>query len=226
VTPSLLPVLAGCMLFELWWSRDPRKWVWSTAIVVGVAIACLPWAWRNLAVFGEVVFVRSNGGLELRMGNHDGAVADVDAIDLREGGAQRHPRTNLAEARLVQDLGEIEYMRRAGREARAWIRSHPVTYLSLTARRAACFWLGSPFDGPRMLAGFTLSLLALIGALRVLPTVPVPQRAAFLIPLATYPLVYYFVVFTSRYAEPLNGLLLILAGAGAWHTRRGPSPSA
>lgn len=225
LTPSLLPVLVGCMAFELWWSRDPRKWAWSIAIAAGVVLACLPWAWRNHAAFGELIFIRSNAGLELRMGNHDGAVADVDAIDVREGLAQRHPRTNLAEARLVQELGEIEYMRRAGREAREWIWHHPGTYLGLVAGRAACFWFGSPFDVPRMLAGAVLTLLALFGALRVLPTRSVPQRAAFLIPLATYPLVYYLIVFTPRYAQPLNGLLLILAGAGVWRSLERPPGS-
>ena len=41
----------------------------------------------------------------------------------------------------------------------------------------------------------------------------VPQRAALLIPLATYPLVYYVVGYEPRYRQPLDGLLLLLAAA-------------
>ena len=220
---SLLAVLAGCMLFELWWSADRRKWAWSFLIALGVVLACLPWTWRNRVALGDVFFMRSNLGLELRMGNHDGALPDVDRTDVVEGGAQLHPRTNLAEARLVQELGEREYMRRAGRQALEWIGQHPTTFLGLTARRAACFWFGSTFDPARMLAGALLTLLAVLGARRAVPALNAPQRAAFLVPLAAYPLVYYLVVFTSRYSEPLNGLLLVLAGAGIWRSTTGTS---
>jgi len=41
----------------------------------------------------------------------------------------------------------------------------------------------------------------------------VPQRAAVLIPLVTYPLVYYVVGYEPRYRQPLDGLLLLLAAA-------------
>jgi hypothetical protein len=216
LSPSLLTVLVGCMLFELWWSRDRRKWAWSLAIVLGVVLACAPWVWRNYAVFHDVFFIRSNFGLELRMGDHEGALADVDAMDLRDGPALRHPRTSLPDARLVQEVGEIEYMRRARREALAWIAGHPGAFARLTAARAWCFWFGSPLDPLRTAAAMLLTVLALLGARRAVPALTPPQRAALLIPLATYPLVYYLVVFTPRYGEPLNGILLVLAGAEAW----------
>jgi hypothetical protein len=38
-----------------------------------------------------VFFIRSNLGLELRMGNHDGAVADIEVMDAREANSMRHP---------------------------------------------------------------------------------------------------------------------------------------
>lgn len=216
LAPSLLPVLVGCLLFELWWRRDAGKWTSSMVVTLGVVLACLPWTWRNHVTFGDVFFIRGNFGLELRMGNHDGAVADLDVMDVREGTALRHPRTSLPDARLVREVGEREFMRRARREALDWIRHHPGTFLSLSARRAGCFWFGSPADPVRMIAATLLTLLALLGLRRAWSTLGVPQRAAFVIPLVTYPLVYYLVVYMPRYSEPLNGILLLLAGAAVW----------
>jgi hypothetical protein len=108
-------------------------------------------------------------------------------------------------------------MRDARHEAVAWIRSHPAAFGRLTASRVIHFWCG-PLHRPLTAAGVTaLTLLALLGAWRTLPVLALPQRAALLIPLATYPLIYYVVAYMSRYRVPLNWILLLLAGAAAWH---------
>lgn len=209
--PALLPVALGCVAFELWWSRDRRKWTRSAVLVLGMVLACVPWGVRNYAVFQEIIPIRSNLGLELRMGNHEGAAAAMDVMDARE--EFLHPRTHEAEARAVQELGEIEYMRRARVEALEWIGAHPGTFLKLTAQRVVYMWAGplySPLAGTLSLA---LTLLALLGAIRTLPALAVPQRAALLIPLATYPLVYYIVAYMPRYRVPMDWILLVLAGA-------------
>ena len=44
-----------------------------------------------------------------------------------------------------------------------------------------------------------------------------PQWAVLLIPLATYPLIYYVVAYMFRYRIPINGILILLAGAGVCH---------
>ena len=213
--PALLPVVLGCMAFELWWSVDSRKWRLSTLMILGMLLACVPWAYRIYQTFDEVFFIRSNLGLELSMGNHEDAAAAMDVMDARQ--EHRHPRTHEAEARLVQELGEVTYMRLAGREAFDWIGGHPGRFVSLTLSRATHFWLG-PLHRPWMAAWVTaLTILALLGAIRVIPSLTVPQRAALLIPLATYPLIYYVVTYMSRYRVPLNWLLLVLAGAQVWY---------
>jgi hypothetical protein len=61
-----------------------------------------------------------------------------------------------------------------------------------------------------------LTLLALAGAWRTLPRLAVPQRAALLIPLAAYPLIYYVVAYMGRYRVPLDWILLVFAGAEVW----------
>ena len=212
--PVLLPVVLGWMVFELCWSRDRRRWVLSAAMVLGMAVACAPWGWRNHTVFDEVFFIRGNLGLELRMGNHDDAVGALESLG--PGHAYRHPRTHPVEARLVQELGEAEYMRRAKVEAVDWIRAHPGRFISLTASRTAQFWLG-PFHRPvTALAVTGLTILALLGAWRSLPAMTHPQRAALMIPLIGYPLIYYVVIYMPRYRVPLDWILLLLAGAAVW----------
>jgi hypothetical protein len=155
--------------------------------------------------------------LELRLGNHDGAAADMEVMDAREGDSMRHPGNNREEAFKVRELGEMEYMRQAKREAVEWISAHPSEFLRLTASRVIHFWFG-PLHQPLMAAAISLlTILALLGARRTLPALTMPQRAALLIPLVTFPLVYYIVTYMSRYAVPINWLLLMFAGAEVWH---------
>jgi hypothetical protein len=218
VAPALLPVMLGCLAFELWWSREPRRWRAPAVMILGAALACAPWAWRNYAALHEVVFIRSNFGLELRLGNHEGATATWDALAAREGHGKgmRHPGGNPPEALRVRELGEAAYMREARTEALTWIREHPATFLRLAAQRVVHVWLG-PLDGSPVAVGlFALTVLALFGAWRLAPALTAPQRAALLIPLALFPLVYYLVPYSARYRAPIDWIVLMLAGAAVW----------
>jgi hypothetical protein len=214
--PALLTVVLGCLAFELWWGRRRPRRAYLVVFVLGVLLACLPWAWRNYTKLGALVFIRSNFGLELRMGNNPGALATFEEMDA-SGGRYFHPRVNFTEARKVQDLGEVAYMRGAQREAVAWIISHPADFIRLTLRRIANIWVGPihrPVGIPAVLA---LTVLALVGLWRSFPALSIPQRAALIIPLATYPLVYYFVGYMPSYRMPIDWILLMLAGAAVWH---------
>lgn len=222
VAPSLLPVALGFLAFELFALRDRRRWGRAALVLLGMALAVAPWTARNQRKLGGLFFVRSNFGLELRMGNHEGAGANL-AVSAR-GGTLRHPRTNEEEARRVRQLGELEYMRAAGREATGWIRSHPAEFLRLTGLRVMQFWLGPADDLPLVLVVSALTLLSVIGGVRAWPLLSVPQRAAILLPLLTYPLVYYIVGFELRYREPVNGIALLLAGAALLGVPRTQGP--
>jgi len=210
VSPPLLLVVLGNLIFEVWWTRDRRRWYLATWVVVGAIVACAPWTWRNYAAFHEFLFIRGNLGLELRIANQPGADADGDVTFARKGTA-RHPSENLEEARLVRDLGEAEYMRRARNEAVGWMRAHPAEFLRLTLMRVVHFWCG-PLRLPWLAALITtVTVLAFLSLRRLLPALPAPGRAALLIPLATFPLVYYFVSYLPHYPAPLAWLLLLLA---------------
>ena len=214
VQPALLPVVLGWMAFELWWSKDRRKWLASALVALGIVVACLPWGLRNYQTFDAVFFIRSNFGLELRMGNHEDAAASMDVMDRQQ--EHRHPRTHESEARLVQQLGEVAYMRQAKREALEWIAANPGTFVGLTASRAVHWWLGPLYYPPGAFLVTALTLLALLGAWLSFPKLAVPQRAALVIPLVTYPLIYYIVAYMPRYREPIDWIFFLLAGAALW----------
>jgi 4-amino-4-deoxy-L-arabinose transferase-like glycosyltransferase len=210
VSPPLLLVVVGYLIFEVCWTRDRRRWLLATCVVVGAIVALVPWTWRNYAAFHEFLFIRGNFGLELRIANHPGADADGELTYARQG-TVRHPSENLEEARLVRDLGEAEYMRRARDEAVEWIRTHPAEFVRLALMRAVHFWCG-PLRFPWLASLITtVTVLAFLGLRRVLPALTAPGRAAVLMPLATFPLVYYVVSYLAHYPAPLAWLLLLLA---------------
>ena len=215
VQPALLPVALGWMAFELCWSKDRRKFRSAALLTLGMMIACLPWGLRNYRTFDAVFFIRSNLGLELRMGNHEGAAAAMDVMDSNQ--EHIHPRTHEGEARKVQALGEVVYMRQAGREALSWIGANPGAFMNLAASRAAHWWLGPLYRLPIALVVSTLTLLALLGMVRYFPALTAPQRAVLLIPLLAYPLIYYVVAYMPRYRQPVDWIFFLLAGSAVWH---------
>lgn len=209
LAPALLPVAVGFSLFELWWIGDRRKWASLTVVALGAALACSPWFWRNYRALGEPTFIRSNLGLELRLGNHDGARADVWSTT---DASRLHPGNSAEEARRVRDEGEAAYMRRLRDETAAWIVTHPGEFVALTAARAWHVWFGPPARPIEALPVAGLALLALVGVWRAVPRMSPPERAAVLIPVTCYPLVNYLVGYVPRYTFPLSVLLFMLAG--------------
>jgi hypothetical protein len=212
--PALLPVLVGCLVFELWWHHGRAAWRGVGLVTLGALLAIVPWTVRNYRTFDAVFFVRSNFGLELRVGNHAGAHPDIEISDARV--PLRHPRTDETEAAKLRVMGEIAYMRQARAEAVSWIRENPGDFARLTLARIAYFWLG-PLHDPVMAFWTTLlTTLAVIGGWRLVPRMTGPQRAVTLIPLATFPLVYYVMAYMARYRIPIEWILLLLAGAAVW----------
>ena len=217
VTPSLLPVPIGLLAWEARCVRPPRWGRGVALVLLGLTLVCVPWTWRNHRELGGLFFLRSNFGLELRMGNHEGAGANL-ALSARAG-TERHPRTDEDEARKVKELGELAYMRAAGREAREWIADHPDEFLRLTALRVVQFWFGPVDDAVAALGIGLVTLLSAVGAWRAFPVLSVDRRAALLVPFLLFPLVYYVVGFEARYRQPLDGLALLLAASAFFPPR-------
>ena len=209
--PPLLLVVLGCLIFELWWKRRRRTWLLAACVVAGAILACIPWTWRNYTALHGFCFIRSNLGLELRIANQDGASADMEETMVRKG-TIRHPSENLEEARVVRDLGEMEYNRRARNEALEWISANRIEFLRLSFLRFVHFWCGSLRQPWQAALSTAVTVLALLGLRRILPALDAPGRAVLLIPLITFPLIYYVVSYVEHYPLPLAWLLLLLAG--------------
>jgi hypothetical protein len=217
VSPSLLPVALGFVAWEAFGAARRPGLVRTALVVFGLALACVPWTLRNERALGGLFFLRSNFGLELRMGNHEGAGANL-ALSARAG-TERHPRTDEDEARKVKELGELAYMRAAGREAWEWIAAHPGEFLRLTALRVVQFWFGPVDDAVAAFGIGLVTLLSAVGAWRAFPGLWADRRAALLVPFLLYPLVYYVVGFEARYRQPLDGLALLLAASAFFPPR-------
>jgi 4-amino-4-deoxy-L-arabinose transferase-like glycosyltransferase len=218
IKPALLPIFVGCLGFELWWRKNRGNWTRTGVMVLAVMIACLPWALRNYVTFGEVFFIRSNLGLELRVGNNDLAEAAMEVMDRRPV-FPRHPAVQVTEARLLQKIGEMEYMRQAQREALEWMQENPTEFLQLTALRFVYYWFGPLFQPITVtkIAYTLLSVAAILGLWRWRRDLDPPQLAAVLIPLTTFGLIYYIVTYMPRYRIPVDWIFYILAGAEIWY---------
>jgi hypothetical protein len=216
VQPALLLVFLGCLFFEIVWFKGKGKQALTGMLAVGVLLACVPWAVRNYVVFHEFFFIRSNLGLELRMGSHEGATAAMESMSWDKTKMGAHPRLSYVEALRLKELGEMEYMRQAMREALSWMAANPGEFLKLTFLRFILFWFGPLYSWAPPYSAL-LTILAFFSLKDVVPALTVPRRVVILVPLITFPLIYYLVPYMPRYRIPIDWMILLLAGAEVWH---------
>jgi len=196
-------------------------WIWQHRANLGkrslggvilasvVFAACItPWLVRNHRTFGQFVFIRSNFGAELRLGNGPGA--DGTWMDYL------HPTKNVFEMRHYQELGELAYVAERKREALAYIRDDYARFASLSLKRFIYFWSGLPkpsgnpvlsfFRNSLFLASSVLAFWGLGRALRKHQ----PGAWLFFWLVLSYPLIYYFLFPHPRYRHPIEPELGIL----------------
>jgi 4-amino-4-deoxy-L-arabinose transferase-like glycosyltransferase len=203
-----------------------RKGVLSPPRLLGAGLLFLlcvvPWLLRNYQTFGELVFIRSNFGEELRLGNGPGGLGDWMVW--------LHPTHNFQQLERYREMGEVAYVSTRGREAFAFIRDHPRLFLANTARRVYWFWFGTARDGLpepllflRTVAFAESSLLSLAGLGLMIWT---RKREGFLFAalLLLFPLVYYCTFVLTRYRHPIEPeMFLLIVYLLASHGRDGPA---
>lgn len=69
---AIVPLLVAAIWRFGHEAKGRRRWA-AAAAVTGFVLALAPWTLRNWAVFGGFVFVSTNGGYNLLIGNHPGA---------------------------------------------------------------------------------------------------------------------------------------------------------
>jgi 4-amino-4-deoxy-L-arabinose transferase-like glycosyltransferase len=221
--PTMLAFLPFCGLWV--WRQRYRQGLPS---LPGVALSSFvffvvlsPWLVRNYEIFGRVVFIRDDFGLQLRIGNNK--LADGMLI------ATLQPNLNKLELEKFERLGEIAYEADCRRLAFDWIRANPRRFAIISVKRLFYYWNGVPrptastapwdFRSSLFLASSVLSMWGLVRALRQ----KWPGAWFFAGLVLTYPTVYYFVYPHARYRHPIEPELVILAvflfsevGAAAW----------
>ena len=208
--PSLLAFLPASGLW-IWYHR----WKLGKRSLAGVVLAsavflgCIaPWLIRNYRTFGQPVFLRSNFGAELRIGNGPGANGTwMEYL---------HPTQNVFEMERYRRLGEMAYVKERKQEAIDFIRQDYGRFLGLSQKRFIYYWGGVPRQekiawlAPMKNAIFLLSsALAFWGLARALRKHR-PGAWLFFGLFLCYPAVYYFVFPHPRYRHPIEPELLIL----------------
>jgi 4-amino-4-deoxy-L-arabinose transferase-like glycosyltransferase len=209
--PAMLSFLPFCGLW-IWRQRFRRGRPSLAGVILSSFIFFLilsPWLIRNYEVFGRIVFIRDDFGLQFRLGNNK--LADGMLI------ATLQPNLNESEFEKFARLGEIGYEAECKRLAFEWIRANPSRFAVISMKRFFYYWNGVPrpsdsrapwdFRSSLFLAS---SLLALWGMGRALRQKR-PGAWLFAGLVATYPTVYYFVFPHARYRHPIEPELFTLA---------------
>jgi 4-amino-4-deoxy-L-arabinose transferase-like glycosyltransferase len=192
-----------------------RCWKKHRLALAGAFLASLffgatlaPWLVRNCETFGKFVFIRSNFGAELRLGNGPGA----DGTWMQ----YLHPSQNLTELRRYQQMGELAYVVERKREALDFIRADYGRFAWISVKRFIYYWGGvprsseipalAPFKNSVFLASSVLAFWGLGRALRK----GLPGAWLFLWLILSYTTMYYFVFPLPRYRHPIEPELGIL----------------
>jgi dolichyl-phosphate-mannose-protein mannosyltransferase len=207
---SMLAFLPASGLWA-WYRRAKcgKRSVGGIILASIIFFACItPWLIRNYRTFGQFVFLRSNFGAELRIGNGPGA-----------NGTWReylHPTQNVYEMRRYRELGEIAYVAERKREAIGFIREDYLRFAGLCLKRFIYYWAGRPrpaqisalppLENFVFLASSVLALWGLGRALRQRR----PGAWLFFWLILCYPLAYYVVFPHARYRHPIEPELIIL----------------
>ncbi len=217
------PVLFFPVIAFVIWRRARQPGLRGLKEVAILTASCLllylPWLVRNAVLFG-VAAPRTTPGLNLRLGNNEGAWR------MKTGTANLaiYPSNSNEEGRLFYRLGEIGYDRYCRGLAMEFIRENPDKFAALTLMRIRAWWLGQGdnWTGNFKLA-FRLSTLKHLMFLAPLPFFVIGCIAArrqrkpiglVLALLLIYPIPYYFFFVTERYHFPIEPLLVLVATYG------------
>jgi 4-amino-4-deoxy-L-arabinose transferase-like glycosyltransferase len=247
--PEDWPGLRGWIIFGILWGvaalANPASlaflpfcglWVWFRRFKTdlpsfgGVILSSFtfflvlsPWLIRNYEVFGHLVFIRDDFGLQLRLGNNrfsDGMLF-----------ASLQPNLNEPEFENFKQMGELHYEAYCRQRAYEWIRDNPKRFAIISLKRFFYYWNGvprptdsvAPFDFRSSLF-LASSVLSLWGAGRALRQHR-PGASLFVGLILMYPLVYYFVFPHARYRHPIEPELFILAVFLIFETGKPPRAS-
>jgi hypothetical protein len=207
----LLPFFLGWLIVRRSWNGGRTLRLGARAVFIFV-LALLPWAIRNYYVVDGWVFVKSNFGMELWLGNNP-AVNKIYSPEL-------HPFYSFPQRISLILSGEPNYNRERQRQAIAYIESHPRAFLKNLADRFEDTWTATYDSGaePWILAlrarradvwfctAFSvLSFAGLILALFAGWADSLPLAMCLLL----FPIPYYVTHTALRYRHPIDPFMTI-----------------
>lgn len=209
---ALAAVLVGLLFMEF--LRDRNFTVLRNACItlIAAAVAISPWVLRNHRALHGWTLMRSNLGLELKFGNHPGALPSAELIALAPTPEAIHPGRVESEALLVREMGELNYMHRDLHLALGWITNHPGEFAKLSATRFLFFWCGPLNHRFEVTVITTYTLLGLAGITLIRKRVGEIQFRLWGTVFFFYPLIYYCVPFAHRYRVPIDWMIWLPAG--------------
>lgn len=218
----ILPIVACIAELDVGWKS--RAWRPALVGLVLIVASLTPWAMRNQQMLGNFILTRSNFGLELAVGNRDGATGIYDLT----GVADIHPHDSVVAARRVAAIGEVAYMAEMKKRAMAWITAHPTTFIKLSLTRARLLFFPKAvdndplFDRSKILVIWLTSFLmfAMLGVVVAMRLPVLPWIACIALPLGPYLLTHT----SERYAFPtyFAAVCLIATGVDVLAQRRRP----
>jgi hypothetical protein len=196
VNPALIPVLWAICGWSAW---KAKSFPWAGILTFLLVFS--PWPVRNAMVMHAFIPLRTDFGYELWMGNHPGGNGNPDE--------KLDPMTSTVERRAFLAEGEIAYLHQRGVLAKAYIRSAPAHFLSVSIKRFGRFWTG----GERGISVITTLLFLLaVGGLGLLISKRRSLALLYALPLLIFPTPYYFTLAVARFGYVIDPLLAILAG--------------
>lgn len=126
IRPALLFFLMLAALYWMW----RRHWAPLVALTIGALLVVGPWTARNYAAHGRFVLVASEGGVTFWTGNHPLAIGEGD-MAANQAIKRDSQQLRARYPALSEEAMEPVYYR----EAFAWIRAHPLDWLTLQARK-------------------------------------------------------------------------------------------
>jgi len=209
------------------------------AVVASALVA--PWIVRNWFALGGFVPVRSNFGLELRMGNNphaNGTTLGTTLEDPNNLMYRYHPSSNTLERTRLMAIGELPYMHEKQQQALQWIRAHPADAGWLILRRCLLYWfppaeLWGTVSPGALFKSTIIRVITGAAALSLGWLLYTGHERGWLITAALIgPALPYMITHVDiRYRYPINALSTLLAAqlavvayrtAASWHRTRGP----
>lgn len=211
VNPAVLAVAPICW----YWVVSPlgskrRALLQLAATAIAFFVVCAPWLARNYLVFHHPVFIRSNFGVEFRVGNVPGSDGTWNSGN--------EPGFNATEWAKFKRLGETKYSALCLHEALQSIEEQPGRFVMVSLLRFRYFWFGPPVGSRKLPAlafvkHIPLALASLLAFAGVWWTIRMGIRAGWIFfwLLLLYPLICYITFFEQRFRDLIEPELLLLA---------------